>query len=180
MKGFERKNRLLSLCGLNCGLCPMRLGGHCGGCGHGNQSCRIARCSLMQGKIEYCYECAQYPCGRYQDIADDDFFITHRNQKADLGKAQRIGIDAYNREQEEKVRILEFLLSACNDGRRKSFFCIALNLLELSDIREAVRQMEGENGFSSWTVKERCAYIVSAFQEIAAKHHIILKLHKKK
>ncbi len=49
MKGFERENQLLSLCGLNCGLCPMRIGGYCGGCGNGNQSCRIARCSLEQG-----------------------------------------------------------------------------------------------------------------------------------
>ena len=30
MKGFIRKNQLFSLCGLNCGLCPMLLGGHCG------------------------------------------------------------------------------------------------------------------------------------------------------
>ena len=26
MKGFKRENRLLSLCGLNCGLCTMYLG----------------------------------------------------------------------------------------------------------------------------------------------------------
>ena len=43
MKGFERKNQLFSLCGLNCGLCPMLLGNYCGGCGNGNQSCRIAK-----------------------------------------------------------------------------------------------------------------------------------------
>ena len=54
MKGFERKNQLFSLCGLNCGLCPMLLGNYCGGCGNGNQSCRIAKCSLEHGKIEYC------------------------------------------------------------------------------------------------------------------------------
>ena len=42
MKGFERKNQLFSLCGLNCGLCPMRLGNYCGGCGNGNQSLNIA------------------------------------------------------------------------------------------------------------------------------------------
>ncbi len=62
MKGFKRKNQFLSLCGLNCGLCPMRLGKHCGGCGNGNQSCAIARCSLEQGDVEYCYECKEYPC----------------------------------------------------------------------------------------------------------------------
>ena len=33
MKGFNRQNQLLSLCGLNCGLCPMNLDKHCPGCG---------------------------------------------------------------------------------------------------------------------------------------------------
>ena len=35
MKGFIRSDRLFSLCGLNCGLCTMRLGGCCPGCGGG-------------------------------------------------------------------------------------------------------------------------------------------------
>ena len=51
MKGFNRKNQLFSLCGLNCGLCPMFLSKHCPGCGggEGNQSCKIARCSMEHG-----------------------------------------------------------------------------------------------------------------------------------
>ena len=105
MKGFVRKNQLLSLCGLNCGLCPMFIGKYCGGCGNGNQSCGIARCSLEQGKIEYCYECEKYPCDRYLHIDEYDSFITHRRQKLDLERARNIGIEAYNLEQEEKARM---------------------------------------------------------------------------
>ena len=83
MKNFERSNPCLSLCGLNCLLCPMQLSGHCGGCGFGSQSCPIARCSLEQGKIEYCYECEKYPCDRYLHIDEYDSFITHRRQPPD-------------------------------------------------------------------------------------------------
>lgn len=86
MNGFERKNQYLSLCGLNCGLCPMFLGKHCGGCGNGNQSCKIGKCSLEHGKVEYCFECEQYPCEKYQHIDEYDSFITHRRRKADLDK----------------------------------------------------------------------------------------------
>lgn len=58
MKSFSRDNLYLSLCGLNCGLCTMRIGGHCHGCGCGEQhSCAIARCSVTQGKVDYCYAC---------------------------------------------------------------------------------------------------------------------------
>lgn len=142
MKGFERKNQLFSLCGLNCGLCPMLLGNYCGGCGNGNQSCGIAKCSLEHGKIEYCYECKQYPCEKYQHIDDYDSFITHKRRKADLERAQSIGIEQYNLEQQEKAQILSYLLSNYNDGRRKNFFCVAVNLLELYELREAINQIK--------------------------------------
>ena len=79
MKGFERKNQLFSLCGLNCRLCPMLLGNYCGGCGNGNQSCRIAKCSLEHGQIEYCYECRQYPCEKYQHT----LICIHKSDKGD-------------------------------------------------------------------------------------------------
>ncbi len=87
MEPFKQKNQLLSLCGLNCGLCPIRLGGHCGGCGNGNRACAVARCSLEQERpIEYCYECRRYPCERYRHIDEFDSFLTHRRQKADAEK----------------------------------------------------------------------------------------------
>lgn len=90
MKGFTRENQMFSLCGLNCGLCPMFIGKYCGGCGNGNQSCKIARCSLEHGAPEYCYECECYPCEKYEHVDEFDSFITHRRQKADLEKAKRI------------------------------------------------------------------------------------------
>ncbi|MCI8464813.1 MAG: DUF3795 domain-containing protein [Lachnospiraceae bacterium] len=92
MKGFTRLDLLFSLCGLNCGLCPMHLDGHCPGCGggEGNQPCRIARCSLQHGKTEYCSRCQEFPCEKYEDIEAFDSFVTHQNQKKDLEKQQKI------------------------------------------------------------------------------------------
>lgn len=60
MKGFERNNQLLSLCGLNCGLCSMFIGKNCPGCGagDGNQGCRIARCGMERGNTDYSFHCA--------------------------------------------------------------------------------------------------------------------------
>ena len=179
MKGFERKNQLLSLCGLNCGLCPLFLGKYCSGCGNGNQSCKIARCSLEHGKIEYCYECENYPCEQYKYIDKYDSFITHKHQKADLAKAQRIGIERYNLEQQEKIRILSYLLANYNDGRRKTFFCVAVNLLELSDLRAVVEQTYQNKELSLLPFKEQCLYIVETLRKIAEKKNIEIKLFKK-
>ena len=88
MKGFHRDNQLFSLCGLNCGLCPMHLNKYCPGCGggEGNQSCKIAKCSLEHDGVEYCFRCREYPCEKYEHIDEFDSFITHSNRKADLKK----------------------------------------------------------------------------------------------
>lgn len=179
MKGFERKNQLFSLCGLNCGLCPMFLGKHCGGCGNGNQSCKIAKCSLEHGEVEYCYECENYPCEKYQHIDKYDSFITHKHQKRDLERAQNLGIEQYNLEQQEKIQILSLLLANYNDGRRKNFFCVAVNLLELSELREAIKQIQQNEELSDLSIKERCSYIVDVLQKIADRKNITLKLIKK-
>lgn len=178
MKGFKRKDALFSLCGLNCGLCSMHLGGHCGGCGFGNQSCALARCSLEHGPIEYCFQCDKYPCERYEGIDEYDSFITHQKRKADLRKAQQIGIENYNAEQEKKVKALGHLLEQYNDGRKKTLFCLAVNLLELSELEEIIAQSDLET--LEMPIKEKAAFVSSRLQQCAAEKGIELKLKKRK
>ena len=181
MKGFSRNNLLLSLCGLNCGLCPMRLDGRCPGCGggEGNQSCKLAKCSLEHRNVVYCCDCGSYPCEKYQHFDDFDSFITHRRRAADLMRMKEIGEDAYNAEQREKVEILQFLLAHFNDGRRKSFFCAAVNLLELSELREVTRRLREIHAMNDIPQKESSACAVKVLQEAAVRQNIVLKLRRK-
>lgn len=181
MKNFNRKCTLVSLCGLNCGLCPMNLGGYCPGCGggEGNQSCEIARCSMLHGEIEFCYLCYEYPCEKYEKIHELDSFITHRNQLKDLEKIKNMGLEFYTHEIEEKIEILKYLLENCNDGRRKNFFCIAINLLELQDIKYVLEQIVSETESQMLSQKEKAAIAVNLFQKMAMKRNIVLKLNKK-
>ena len=158
----------------------MFLKNHCGGCGCGNQSCAIARCSMEHRHVAYCFECSCYPCEKYQNMDEFDSFITHRHQKSDLEKAQRIGIDRYNLEQKEKTQILDHLLSNYNDGRRKTFFCVAVNLLELSELQEAIKQIEANTELSALSTKERSQYVVNVVQGIADQRGLCLKLNRKK
>lgn len=180
MKGFERNNQYLSLCGLNCGLCPMFLGKHCGGCGNGNQSCKIAKCSLEHGKVEYCFACEQYPCEKYQHFDAYDSFITHRRRKADLDKVRRIGVEAYNLEQQEKQQILQYLLTHYDDGRKKTFYCVAVNLLELSEIKETLSHLKSNDALSALPKKEQCSYVTQCLKEIAEESDVEIKLIRKK
>ena len=171
MKDFTRNNPYLSLCGLNCKLCSMHLSGHCGGCGFGNQACPIAKCSLEHRRPEYCFQCPEYPCAKYDKIDDFDSFITHRNQKADLEKMQRIGEEAYTAEQVEKRQILDQLLAEYNDGRKKTLFCLAVNLLPLEDLRTVF-----EVGDLAIPIKDRAKQMEKRLRERSS---LELKLRRK-
>ena len=171
MKDFTRSNPYFSLCGLNCKLCSMHLSGHCGGCGFGNQSCPIARCSLEHGKPEYCFQCQEYPCEKYANIDEYDSFITHKNQKVDLEKMQRIGEEVYNAEQIEKSQILDRLLSEYNDGRKKTLFCLAANLLPLEELRTVF-----EAGDLEMSLKDRAKEMEKRLKNRSS---VELKLRKK-
>ncbi|NTW04984.1 MAG: DUF3795 domain-containing protein [Peptococcaceae bacterium] len=181
MKYFNRTDLSFSLCGLNCGLCPMHLGGYCPGCGggDGNQACSIAKCSLQHNRIEYCFLCSEYPCQRYEGIAEYDSFITHQRQLDDITRAQDIGIDAYNKEQVQKAKILKKLLTDYNDGRRKTFYCLAINLLPLQDIENALNRVIENTSLKNLTTKENAEYLTSLFQNLADRQGLILKLRKK-
>ncbi|MFV0399476.1 MAG: DUF3795 domain-containing protein [Oscillospiraceae bacterium] len=181
----QRSYPLFSACGLNCGLCPRfhtQGASRCPGCaGEGfsavHPSCGVLTCSRKKG-VEYCFQCVEYPCKKYDHAEDYDSFITHRHMTKDFEKARERGVDAYRRELDEKVGILEILLSDYNDGRKKNLYCIAVNLLELEDVRAVMEQLK-EQGVAL-TGKERAALAARLFQEAADRQGIILKLNQKK
>ncbi len=180
MKNFKRENLWFSLCGLNCVLCPMNLNQYCPGCGggEGNQSCSIARCSLQRENVEYCFQCQSYPCERYEKIDEFDSFITHQHQKRDMDKFQKLGAELYSAEQQRKKFLLNYLLNTYNDGRKKSLFCAAVNLLELNDLENIVAELDRNT--SNLSLNEKAAYASGLFQKTASGKKIILKLRKKK
>lgn len=182
MKNYSRQYPFFALCGLKCGLCPIHhMENGCPGCGggEGNQGCSLARCSRERGNIEYCFECEEFPCDKYKGIMDYDSFVPHGSMIMDLKRARSEGIEAIRQEIDEKVEILNTLLSDYNDGRKKSFYCTAVNLLSLKDVKEVMQQIEAESKSEMQTLKEKAALAAKLFNARADERGIILKLNKR-
>ena len=181
MKGFTRTETRFSLCGLNCALCSMHLGGYCPGCGGGagNQSCPIAKCSLGYGGVPFCWECPEYPCPRYEGFDDGDSFVPHRNRQQDIAQARELGLDTYLAQLEEKREILDELLAHYNDGRRKTLFSTAVYLLPLEDLRPVMASLGNQPELGEQPIKDRALTAVELLQEAADCRGIRLKLNKK-
>ncbi len=148
MKEYKREYPLFSLCGLNCGLCPRyhtEGESKCPGCGGEDfylkhPTCSVITCSKKHGNAEFCFQCSSFPCERYKKRNHEDSFISYRNVNSDIEKAKE-DLALYIKELTEKVNILEFLLSNLNDGRRKNYYCIAVNLLGLEELRVIMKEV---------------------------------------
>lgn len=79
----------------------------------------------------------------------------------------------------EKIEILRYLLEHYNDGRRKTFYCTAVNLLELEDVKSVMAQIK-EKITGETPIKESAKQVVKLFQTMAEEKGISLKLNKKK
>ena len=180
MKDFSRSITLFSLCGLNCGLCPMNMGKYCPGCGggSGNQSCAIARCSLLHGKIEFCFLCSDYPCPKIEEFDSADSFIPHSRRKEDISKALEIGVENYVEEIRQKRALLELLVAENDDGRSKALFSLAAYLLDMDELEEALKEARKEESPGE-DKKNRAKRICRILKEKADKRGIVLKLRKK-
>ncbi len=174
---FNRTDGLFSLCGLNCGLCPMQISGECSGCFNGStcyQTCPLAPCSVKHGHVQYCFQCPEYPCKRYDGIDAHDSLISHRNQKTDMLKAKEMGIGAYLGEQRAKKEILNHLLGEYDDGSRDMFFCLAVNMLEDKDLEAILAGADQDS--VGLPRREKAAFIEKQLRDFAEQRGVPLAL----
>lgn len=126
--------------------------------------------------MQYCFECPEYPCKRYDGIDRHDSLISHRNQKRDMAKAKESGIDAYLAEQRAKRQILERLLADYDDGRSDVFFCLAVNMLAPDDLTKVLAECDSRAG--KLPMPERTAFIKRQLRDCAEKRGIPLVLRR--
>ena len=180
MRNFYRDHLEFSQCGLNCLLCPMHLGGYCPGCGGGDgcQGCSIARCAMKQGVEEFCTQCGQFPCRQYERMLQYDSFIPHSRILRDLERAQELGPEVYITELRGWRAVLDQLLAGWNDGRRKSFYCLAVYLLEWEDLQRAFGEIQAAAPVGI-PIKEKAFMAVEILKRTAQASGVVLKLNKK-
>jgi len=128
-------------------------------------------------ELEYCFECEEFPCKRYDSVDQTDSFITHKNQLRDLKKAKQIGIEVYQAELNAKISLLNGMLQNYDDGRRKSFYYLTVNMLDLQDTAAVVDQIASTTQ-PGQPVTEKAKIAADLFEKMATQRDISLKLRK--
>ena len=73
--------------------------------------------------------------------------------------------------------MLKRLLNGYNDGRRKSFYCLAVNLLELPDLRTVMNTLENDP-CDNRDIKQRAETAAALLRAAAEARGVTLRLRK--
>jgi hypothetical protein len=166
-----KKYPTIGVCGLDCGLCPRyyTVGpSRCPGCaGPGffekHPSCFFITCAVKKkslarqepgSQLEVCAECSDFPCFKfkseeeYQQLAESPSYPSYRKVIPNFTFIKKHGIEKFIEQQQERIRLLKIMRENFDDGRSRSFFCRAANLLEITNVKsaldEAARKINSE------------------------------------
>jgi hypothetical protein len=136
--------------------------------------------------LEVCSQCNEFPCKKFESWRDRDNIpssyppdrAAHSNHKF----IKEYGLEEFLKQQAMRMRTLEKMLREFNDGRAKSFYCIAANLLPIGDLQASIdsaQQRIGAEKVELHNVKTKSMILRRFLTDFALKKGIELELRKK-
>ncbi len=184
---FEVQWVEIGVCGLSCKLCPMyysRGESRCGGCKSAARmdvGCPFLTCAVKKRGIEFCWTCedsATCECWRSHRAAGKhhDSFVCYQKLNENIQVILTKGIVAFEDEQRTRAKCLNEMLQHFNEGRSKTFYCIAATVLTVNELETALREAQSQS--KTLDVKARSTVLHTILNEIAQKRSYNLKLRK--
>jgi hypothetical protein len=178
---------VVGICGLSCRLCPMyqsEAASKCNGCKSVERmavGCPFITCAVRKQGVEFCWQCgASRSCEKWQKHRETgkehDSFKCYQKLEDDISLIKSKGIAAYEEQQRIRESLLIRLLNEYNEGRSKSYYCIAATVMDVGDLQVALEEATVRS--KSLEVKERARLMHTILDTIAMKKGYKLKLRK--
>jgi Protein of unknown function (DUF3795) len=189
-----KKYPTLGCCGLDCGLCPRYYSvgpSRCPGCAgldffNKHPSCSYITCCVKKKGLEVCAECDEFPCPKFTSWLDkltiEDSFLTHQKIRSNLYFIKQQGLDKFLKQQKKRIKLLEKMLKDFDEGRSKSFYCIASTLLPVAELETLIDEAEHKikvEKVRADDTKTKAKILKELLSSFAAKGGVELKLRHK-
>jgi len=174
----------IGVCGLSCRLCPTYQSqgkSRCFGCKTESRmgaGCPFITCAVRRKGIEFCWDCEESAaCEKWKKHRESgkrhDSFKCYQKLEEDISFIQRNGVDAFERAQMQREELLKEMLLEFNEGRSKSYYCIAATVLDIDELKWALD--EAKEGSEGLDIKGRSSVLHSILDEIARQKGYYLK-----
>lgn len=106
--------------------------------------CPFITCAVKKRGLDFCWQCSESTtCEKWYSHRSvgktGDSFKCYQTIEADIAFILQHGVEAFKKQQNERVLILRAMLDEFNDGRSKSYYCIAAAVLEISELHVALK-----------------------------------------
>jgi Protein of unknown function (DUF3795) len=177
----------IGVCGLSCKLCPRyHTDGvsRCNGCKTESRmgaGCPFITCALKKKQVEFCGDCKENSaCDKWKKhrVAgrSHDSFKCYQKLEDDIAFIAKYGKQRFIETQEAREAILKEMLANFNEGRSKSYYCIAVTVLDIGELEQALD--EARKAAVGQDMKGRARALYAALDAIAVRRNYNLKLRR--
>jgi hypothetical protein len=177
----------IGICGLSCRLCPRyhtEGESRCSGCKTESRmgaGCPFITCAMKKKHVEFCGDCPDsHVCDRWKKHREaaksHDSFKCYLKLEEDIAFIRRHGIRQFEEDQKNREALLKIMLQEFNEGRSKSYYCIAATILTPVELRDALDEAKRKTAGAD--VKSMSKALHEALDNAAARNGRILRLRK--
>ena len=177
----------IGICGLSCRLCSRyhtESKSRCEGCKSEfrmSAGCPFITCAIKKKGIEFCWQCKENEtCEKWRKHREFskriDSFKCYQKLENNIAFIQKNGVNEFKKVQKTRENLLKKMLQEFNEGRSKSYYCVAATVLEIEELEETLNKAKKDS--FGLEVKERSEIFRSILDEIAERKNYYLKLRK--
>ncbi len=177
----------IGICGLSCVLCPnyhTQAKSRCLGCKSEDRmavGCPFITCAIKKKEVEFCWDCQENrSCEKWRKHRDfskqHDTFKCYQKLENNINFIQKHGVAEFEKLQNIREQLLEEMLAEFNEGRSKSYYCIAATVLEINELKESLARARDDS--KGLEIKEKSKLLHAILDEIAIKEKYSLRLRK--
>ncbi len=177
----------IGICGLSCILCPRyntNAKSKCDGCKSEDRmavGCPFITCAIKNKGIEFCWDCKDNEtCEKWNKHRafgkHHDTFKCYQKLEDDIAFIQKHGVNEFEKTQKIREQLLKEMLQDFNEGRSKSYYCIATTVLEIDELKKALTKARVNS--KGLEIKAKSKILHSILDEIAERKNYCLKLRK--
>jgi hypothetical protein len=143
--------------------------------------CPFITCAVKKRGLEFCWQCKESDtCEKWRNHREaskqHDFFKCYQTLNSDIAFIGEHGVDAFEEQQKFRAQLLREMLLGFNDGRSKSYYCIAATVMRADELQAVLAKAKAQT--SGMPQKEKAKILHSLLDCIAVEKGYLLKIRK--
>jgi hypothetical protein len=143
--------------------------------------CPFITCAIKKRGVEFCLDCGENKtCDKWKKHREagkkHDSFKCYQKLEEDIEFIQKNGVSKFEKFQKTREQILNEMLKEFNEGRSKSYYCIASTVIDIEDLKEALNKAKQQS--QGLNLKDKSKLLHSILDGIAVQKNYLLILRK--